>query len=176
MNKHDWHRPMEDNPYCDAQTASIPPKYQWICSKCGTVTYRECTKGKPSDYGCKGADSMGILNDLNKFDVDLADFDKRIQVTCGSSSRDIITNSACHRILERATKDPYVDTVDIYALVADSRDDAYIEKVRLRPKLIPAIRFDFTTEPIDLTDNDITYNNLVHYRDGVHIFNAGGTD
>lgn len=119
---------------------------------------------------------MGILNDLNKFDVDLADFDKRIRITCGSFSKDIVTNSACHRILERATKDPYVDTVDIYALVADDEDDAYIEKIRLRPKLIPAIRFDFTMEPIDLTDNDITYNNLVHYRDGVHIFNAGGTD
>ena len=49
---HDWHRPLEDSPYCDQVCASLPPKYQWTCSKCGKVIYRECSLGKPksSEY------------------------------------------------------------------------------------------------------------------------------
>lgn len=49
---HDWHRPMEENPYCDVKTASLPPKYQWTCSKCGEVVYRDCSEGKPPADGC----------------------------------------------------------------------------------------------------------------------------
>lgn len=52
IGEHDWHRPMEDNRYCDVQTASLPPMYQWTCSKCGEVIYRDCLEGKPPVDGC----------------------------------------------------------------------------------------------------------------------------
>lgn len=51
-SNHDWHRPMEDNRYCDVRTASIPPMYKWTCSKCGEVVYRNCSAGKPPVDGC----------------------------------------------------------------------------------------------------------------------------
>ena len=54
MSEHDWHRLMEDSPYCDVRTASIPPKYQWTCSKCGEVAYRDYRDGKPPIDGCLG--------------------------------------------------------------------------------------------------------------------------
>ena len=44
---HDWHRPYEDNPFVDVIKTSIPPKYEWTCSKCGKVVYRNCSDGKP---------------------------------------------------------------------------------------------------------------------------------
>lgn len=59
MNEHDWHRPMEDNPYCDVQLPSLPPKYKWTCSKCGKVAYRDCSKGEPPRDGCTGASDSG---------------------------------------------------------------------------------------------------------------------
>lgn len=112
------------------------------------------------------------MNSLfDNFDVDLSDFDKLIKITCGSSTRDIITNSSCHRVLERATEDPLVDSVDIYILQTEyseeGKADHYIEKLRIRPSLISLIQFDFSMGPIDLTDNDLTYKNLVHYKQGV---------
>lgn len=52
--KHDWHRPMGDDPNADVVYASIPPKYQWKCSKCGEVVYLSCPEGEPKDDGCEG--------------------------------------------------------------------------------------------------------------------------
>ena len=48
---HDWHRPYEDNPYVDEVCASLPPKYQWTCSKCGKVVYVNCSDA-PEYFGC----------------------------------------------------------------------------------------------------------------------------
>lgn len=52
MSDHDWHRPMEDSPYCDEKLLSLPPMYRWTCSKCGKVAYRDCSKGEPPRDGC----------------------------------------------------------------------------------------------------------------------------
>jgi len=62
MSDHDWHRPMEDNPYCDVATASLPPMYQWTCSKCGKVAYRDCNEGEPPRDGCASKSSNDELN------------------------------------------------------------------------------------------------------------------
>lgn len=106
---------------------------------------------------------MGLLSNYN---VDMADFDKRIVFDgLGEEPMEFATNTACHIILERASKDPLVDSVDIYVL--DPDDISLVSKLRVRPKLIPLILFDPTMDPIDLCDNDMVYNNLVHYRDGI---------
>lgn len=52
MKNHAWHKEYEDNPYVDVIYTSIPPKYKWICARCGKVVYRECSLGEPEFEEC----------------------------------------------------------------------------------------------------------------------------
>lgn len=48
---HDWHRPLENNPYVAEVCTSIPPKYKYICSKCGKVEFVNLSES-PKYFGC----------------------------------------------------------------------------------------------------------------------------
>ncbi len=48
---HDWHTLYENNPYVDVICASLPPKREWRCSKCGKVTYTLLDQD-PEYFGC----------------------------------------------------------------------------------------------------------------------------
>ena len=64
MNEHDWHRPMEDSPYCDVQLPSLPPMYEWTCSKCGAVAYCDCREGEPPSDGCTAKNATDEVRKL----------------------------------------------------------------------------------------------------------------